>query len=633
MLKNTFNKIFNNKVDALGLSVFRILYSIVLLCESSQLFKFRHIIYDKEPFKYVGEIDVTFIFFFWFVVLGFLMLGFFTRTATILNYIFGVIIFSSAKYFSYHVYYIYVAVNFLLLFIPVSRVFSLDSLCIKLKYSRVGFIYKPDRKVLEINYLILVFSAIALVYFDSIFQKLSSPMWRNGLGMWLPSSLPMITWNNTSILLNQEWLMKFLGYFVSAFEAVFIFLFWFRRLRVPLMLIGVLFHIGILIIYPIPWFALTVIAVYLLMLPEGFWLKLSKMCKSKQPTYKFYYDAECPLCVKVVVVIQHIDVFNKISCLSVQEYASKEAALENFSEEELLINIHGVTNKRRVNVGYEAYTHLLKHTIYLYPLALLMTLPGISAIGKKIYQYIAGDRLTNRCTEENCMLPVYALPPSETQSVLIKGWSRINVTKRFWQMMILFMLLSQSLMIWASPLIQKSINPKRRINKITHSVFDISGLFLKNYLGIFYHGVFLNDHFDKNNYIFRITIVDNNREKDLPIINKKGMPGSYNFGPMWCYNTYYMVFDMVKQKNDKALLEKGLINYFKYYQAEEYIKGRELQFNIYAKEIATPQKWERNFLIDQINKPWILVGRSVFNNAVGNFDWSPTTDTIFNTNH
>ena len=101
------NIYFNDKVDALGLSVFRILYSLVLFCEISQLFKFRHIIYDKEPFQYVGEIDVTFIFIFWFIVLAFLMLGLFTKTATILNYIFGVIIFSSAKYYSYHVYLFY----------------------------------------------------------------------------------------------------------------------------------------------------------------------------------------------------------------------------------------------------------------------------------------------------------------------------------------------------------------------------------------------------------------------------------------------------------------------------------------------------------------------------------------------
>ena len=225
MRKNVIDNVFNEKVDAIGLSVFRMLYALVLFCETIQLFKFRHIIYDKEPFQYIGEIDVKFIFFFWFVVLGFLFLGLFTRFSTILNYIFGVIVFSSAKKFEYHIFYIYVNINFLLLFIPVSRVFSIDSLIKKIKYTSVRFQYVTDRKVQEINYLAIVFCSIALVYFDSVFLKLSSPMWMNGLGMWLPSSLPMVTWNDTSVLLNQEGLIKFLGYFVIVFEALFIFLF------------------------------------------------------------------------------------------------------------------------------------------------------------------------------------------------------------------------------------------------------------------------------------------------------------------------------------------------------------------------------------------------------------------------
>lgn len=632
MLRDTFNKIFNNKVDALGLSVFRILYSIVLFCETSQLFRFRHVIYDKEALGYVGEVDVSFIFFFWFVVLVFLLLGFHTRLSSILNYIFAVIIFSSAKYYSYHVYYVYVAVNFLLMFIPISRVFSIDSLRRKIKYSRVGYVYREDRKVLEINYLIIVFSAIALVYFDSVFQKLISPMWLSGLGMWLPSSLPMVTWNDTSILLNQEWLMKFLGYFVILFEAVFIFLFWFRSLRIPLMLIGILFHIGIFIIYPIPWFALTLIAVYLLMLPEYFWSKLSALFKRNKAPYTFYYDAACPLCIKVIVAIKHFDVFNRIRCKTVQESASAEPALKNVTEEELLINIHGVGKNGKVYKGYDAYSKLFQELIFTYPIALLMNFPGIVIVGKKMYRFIAGERLTTRCTEENCNIPVFSLPPSEHQAILIKNWNRINSTKFFWKTLMIFMFIAQCMMIWASPMIQRKINPKRRLNKIHHFMFEKSEFYLKNYMGIYYHGVFLNDHFDKNNFIFRITYLDkNNQEKELPFVNYNGMPEYFNYGPMWCYNTYHMSFDMMHQRNDKALFEKGIINYLKYYRSEHRIKTQQLDFMIYVKEIETSKKWQKDFLKNQINKPWRMVGKTVLINEAAVFDWSSSAELIFNT--
>ena len=218
-MKRLFSQtIFNSKVDATGLSVFRFLYSIILFIEISRLFKFRHLIYDNIPFQYAGEIDTTFIFIFWYTVLGLLLLGLYTRTATIINFVFGVIVFSSAKMFSYHVYYCYVTMNFLLMFMPVSRVLSLDNLFKKLKYSSINSFYVVDRKILQINYLFPVFACIGLVYFDSTFQKLNSRLWLDGLGMWLPSSLPMITWNDASWILNNEWLIKFLGYFVIVFE-------------------------------------------------------------------------------------------------------------------------------------------------------------------------------------------------------------------------------------------------------------------------------------------------------------------------------------------------------------------------------------------------------------------------------
>ena len=268
MIKKAIAYIFDTKVDAVGLAVFRMAYSLILFFEVLQLFKFRNVVYDKIPFVASGELYVGFIFLIWFVFLLLVFLGLFTRTALLVNYIFSMIIFSSAHEFEYHVFYAYVGINLLMLFMPVSRVLSLDSLIQKLKYTNIGRPYKVDRKVLEINYLIVVFTALGLVYFDSIFRKLMSPMWTDGLGMWLPSSLPFATWNDATFLLNQEFLVKFFGYLVIVFETVFIFLFWLKRWRWPLLLLGVFFHIGILITYPIPWFALTAVVTYVLMVPQ-----------------------------------------------------------------------------------------------------------------------------------------------------------------------------------------------------------------------------------------------------------------------------------------------------------------------------------------------------------------------------
>jgi len=428
MYKKIFKKIFNEKIDAIGLSVFRMFYIAVLFFEIKQLYTFRHIIYDKEPFEIIGEFDVTFLFKFWFIIVFLLFIGLFTRIATIINYIFSVLIFSSAITFEYHVFYAYVGINFLLIFMPISRVLSIDNLIQKIKYTSLGQPYKVDKKILKINYIVPVFVGIGLVYFDSIFHKFSSKMWMEGLGVWLPSSLPMVTWNDTSFLLNQKWLVLFLGYLVLVFETVFIFLFWFKKFRVPFFILGTFFHIGILIAYPIPWFALTAVALYLLMVPVCFWRRIFNAFKLKSPIYKFYYDIECPLCNKVVVVIRHFDIFNTTNCIPVQGNYNNDVALQAIDEESLLINIHGVTQNNKVKVGFWAYVQLLKTMIYTYPLGLFISLPGISFIGIKIYKFIAGTRLTERCTVENCAMPVFNKPLSETEDVMIQGLNQLNIT-------------------------------------------------------------------------------------------------------------------------------------------------------------------------------------------------------------
>jgi predicted DCC family thiol-disulfide oxidoreductase YuxK len=606
MYKRVFNSLFTTKVDAIGLSIFRMFYSVVLFFELNELYTFRNIIYDKEPFKYTGELDVSFIFYFWFVVVAFLFLGLFTRYVTILNYIFGVIIFSSAIKFEYHVFYAYVGINFLLVFMPISRVFSLDSLFQKLKYSTL---YKPfniDRKVLKINYIVPVFVGIGLVYFDSIFHKFSSKMWMDGLGVWLPSSLPMVIWNDTSILLNQKWLMLFLGYLVLVFETVFIFLFWFKRFRVPFFLLGVFFHIGILIAYPIPWFALTVIAVYLLLVPVNYWIFLASKIKFKSPIYIFYYDLECPLCNKVVIIIRHFDVFNAVACLPVQGNYKNNNSLLNYEEEALLINIHGVTISGKVVLGFWAYVELLKAMRYTYFAGILVSLPLISSIGKKTYNYIAGNRLTERCTAENCAIPVYTPPPSESDDFLIKGWNQLRLTSVFWKLVILFLCFGQGLMIWYSPFIQNNMPKVKRINKIVEIPYEKTKWFYQEFLGVTHHAVFMYDyHFQNYHYNFKIEAVDLNLKRTIvPLLNEDGlMKNSYANGALWVNYTFRVNSPRFKLKQ----FEEGMALYLNHYQKTQ---AKSISYyKIYVKYIAPDENWKKDILKNQINEKWQDIGK------------------------
>jgi hypothetical protein len=48
-------------------------------------------------------------------------------------------------------------------------------------------------------------------------------------------------------LLENEWLERVIGYSLITFQFLFLPLFWFRWARVPLLLTGVSFHIGIIL--------------------------------------------------------------------------------------------------------------------------------------------------------------------------------------------------------------------------------------------------------------------------------------------------------------------------------------------------------------------------------------------------
>ena len=187
--------------------------------------------------------------------------------------------------YEYHMVYTYTGVNFLLMFLPLEKSFSIDNIREIINNTNKKIRYK-ETKVFKISYYLPVFLGIGLVYFDSAaMYKINSPMWLGGLGLWLPSSVPVSTITDNQWFLNQEFVVKFLSYLTMIFEFMFIFLFWNKRFRFVLFILGVLLHLGILIEFPIPYFATGYISIYVLMVPVCFWEKLIYKVRSKRTVF------------------------------------------------------------------------------------------------------------------------------------------------------------------------------------------------------------------------------------------------------------------------------------------------------------------------------------------------------------
>lgn len=245
-------------VPATGLAIFRVAYSLVLLAEVAQMFYFRRLIFDPIPFLQTTDNSIDYALAAWAAALVCLALGWMTRTACVVNYVMTLLTFSTFHANEYHIDYIYTSLNALLPFVPLSTVWSLD---------RRG--RKPDsddRSTVPCGYYYaLIIVGLGLPYFDSAIHKLGSPMWRDGLGLWMPASFPQVAWIGAQAVFDQAWLMKLLSHLTVAFELLFMFVLWWRPARLLLIPIGVGLHLGIGVLFPIPLFAAGVLSLYILM--------------------------------------------------------------------------------------------------------------------------------------------------------------------------------------------------------------------------------------------------------------------------------------------------------------------------------------------------------------------------------
>ncbi len=257
-----------------GLAAFRVFYGIVVLGEVVQLIEMQRFIF--YPTGLPGELDTNPMtgLAIWAVAAVALTLGAWTRAAVLANLICAQIFISDFATFEYHHDYAMIGMATLLLLVPVEKAWSVDAWWQQRKEK--GDPTRSDGRVVrQIHHDLLVFFGIALVYFDSVFFKLLSPMWREGLGVWMPASLPYAAALDFSWLLDMGWLIVGLGYLTLFLESVFIGAMWWKKLHVPLFVVGIGLHIGISLTLPIPWFGLGVAALYLLLLPDGLWARIA----------------------------------------------------------------------------------------------------------------------------------------------------------------------------------------------------------------------------------------------------------------------------------------------------------------------------------------------------------------------
>ncbi len=574
---------FTKKISAKGLAIFRIGYTLNFLLEILKIFNYRQLYFDKLPYLNPHFPDTKLLFLFWIVVLFFIIIGFYTRVAAIVNYLFTLILISSIENYAYHMFYVYIGINFILMFLPISKSLSVDIWLKKLKYLDKGIIYIPS-KVSKLNYLLPVFIGLGLVYFDSVIAyKIKSPMWLGGLGFWLPSSLAHVTITDFQWILNQELIIKFLSYLTMCFEFMFIFLFWNKKYRLSLLIIGVGLHFGIYIEYPIPYFGLGCIAIYILMVPVSFWGTIWDKIVLRKHSFKIFYDDTSLYANRLQLVITGLDFLKQIEFIRYSEVKNKKD-----------LYVDSAIEKGRVfgvDENGENYTEK----------KLLKKITKISPFFFLVYLF------------DTILFRTYPLKINEDKLKKIKftrvyGDSFVNNQKRnklrngVFVFFFFFVIISQMH-------VHYGFLGNNQKNYLTNQ-------FLVKYFGLCRHPVFMDDHFKGYNYVYGLKY----KNEFIPMLNEKGMPDKYLSGGtyvnwLWRVNKPYV-------KEGSYSLQKGIISYSSFFAHQNGINlSKRQDFDIVKRKIEVSFEWQKDLLKKNIESPWEKVGKLTWENKRTSFSW------------
>ncbi len=597
-----FDRQFQTNVSGLILAVFRILYVSILLAEVGQLWYFKHLIYDPIPYL-VGSpnLRMTLLFFFWVPALGCLLVGMFTRTAAVGNYVFSVIVLSSWSSFGYHADYIYLGVNFLLIFLPVSRRLALDPLLDRLKYSRIGNEYHPDRCVRLLAINLLLFVGLGLVYFDSLFWKATSELWMQGLGLWLPASLPFLTWNDVSPILDLKPFVLFGGYLTLLYEGLFLFLFWFSPFRIPLFLVGFALHLGIAVVFPLPLFGLLMTCLLLLLLPPSWFAAAHRGLGFKAPRLTVFYDEHCTRCLRTKIFIEHFDFLSAVRFRGVQSTKDLPSTVSKIPRKDLLEDLHSIDRRGRVFRGVDTYARMLSLLPLFFPIGLLLRVPLFGSVGGQVYRRIARNRMHRR--EDQCLLDPSAGAFEQGTTSPLRS-SRVSDLRRFaYAAFFLFCVISQAVSIAQSPTAvglasatgtsYKGSSFHRFLQRYTKTTSD--------FFGIGPHGIFGDAHFKGYNSIYAIVHrTPSGQETWLPMFDRDGRPHGYMLGRLWTGWTWRINGPSIEP--DRFL--DGLRRFTAFWAQKNDIDLSDATFDVLRKRIEVSWQWEEGFLKRMSARPW-----------------------------
>lgn len=159
--------------------------------------------------------------------------------------------------------------SFFLIFSPAGQALSLDALRMAGKNQAKPAMAVPwAQRLMQIQ--------VAVVYFSTFLWKLRGDSWMDGTALYYASRLMEFWRFPVPYFFEHLWTLKILTWAALCVEGAFPLLVWFKKTRIPILIAGVMLHLGIEYAMNIPLFALVMISTYVLFLDERDWEVIRK---------------------------------------------------------------------------------------------------------------------------------------------------------------------------------------------------------------------------------------------------------------------------------------------------------------------------------------------------------------------
>ena len=559
----------------------------------------------------------------WGIIASFIIIGYRYQFAVIGNYLFWIVFVnftSMQRDFDGGFDTFMIGVGFFLLFMPGDRAFSIDNLRYKLSTPFTQYSSYPTPTVSSLTYYLPVLVCLGFLYFDSSVHKLFAEHWRNGLGTWLPVTQPYyVSAIDMSYLLNNKLLQNTLGYSVLIFQFTFIFFFARSRLRIIYLLVGIALHLGITLSLNIYPFGLALISFYALLIPFKWWRAIGRLITAKKPSLSVFYDRLCPLCNRTVLILNHFDIFGCIDFKSAEEHAAHYPALAAINNETLLTDLYAVDRKGRVYSGVNTYIQIFINMRYLFPIGIILSLPGIHQLALKKYRSIADTRIRVPCVSDCLITPtlqnntlyhqIFECFASQKPKAFSRKLAKILIA-------ILALQLNSTLhygLVYRLNMTAKTSPLSVPIAQASNALTAVSLTFL----GITPHALYLHDHFSGYEHILAITYTDKHGvERWLPFVNQQGRLLAPNWGrvqSMWANIAVTPTINNVR-------LHKFIMKVTAFWGQKIGLNLDDVVFNIKLKKINAPTYWVDDLLHKNLTTQWITIGTAKWSEQQIAFD-------------